>query len=253
MRIPVLTERDKSLLNVLDDYGVLSTKQLKKLIFDNTNMRTVLRRLRILEKEAKVITRTSGLSGGGLAWLLTAKGIKLVDASYNQSAVNKNTLDHDVFVNDIRIHLESYGIGKGWKSGHVLKRKMLVNKSPSEGEKDVVPDGFFAVHTKTGLKVVAMELERYAKAKSRYRLVFSKYARKNINFIWYIVPNEKFGLHLSELWKPYSNCNKNQILFWSYIDEVMSDPNEIAFRTKEKVFLLKDIFQLSKPDINIGK
>ena len=63
------TERDLLLLEQLESYGVLSTQQIRELIFQGINTRTVLRRLRLL-KQRGFIFSSEGLPNGGLAWEL---------------------------------------------------------------------------------------------------------------------------------------------------------------------------------------
>ncbi|MCY4513500.1 MAG: hypothetical protein OXB86_07415 [Bdellovibrionales bacterium] len=45
------TKRDWFLLERLENFGILSTQQIRELIFNGINTRTVLRRLRLLKKE----------------------------------------------------------------------------------------------------------------------------------------------------------------------------------------------------------
>ena len=56
---PGPTKRDLFLLEQLESFGVLSTQQIRKLIFKSTDTRTVLRRLRFTE--TKSIEKTKGL------------------------------------------------------------------------------------------------------------------------------------------------------------------------------------------------
>ena len=63
---PKVTNRDLLLLELLESYGVLSTQQIRGLIFKDINTRTVLRRLRIL-KQRGFIYSSEGLPNGSLA------------------------------------------------------------------------------------------------------------------------------------------------------------------------------------------
>ncbi len=117
MRLPILTKRDRRLLTALDDFGVLSTRQIQCLFFQAVDTRTLLRRLRILEGR-KLIQRTSGLKKGLHAWSLTSTGIAIAGPGGVSCLINKNTLEHDILFNDIRINLEGAGVGTHWKTSY---------------------------------------------------------------------------------------------------------------------------------------
>ena len=102
---PTPTERDIFLLEQLESYGVLSTQQIRELIFKGINTRTVLRRLRLL-KQRGLIFSSEGLPNGGLAWVLSKKSDSLFKHDIENKIINKNTLQHDVAVSSIRIQLE---------------------------------------------------------------------------------------------------------------------------------------------------
>ena len=69
----IKTKRDLLLLNFLANYGMLSTKQIANLFFTDVNIRTVLRRLRILEVN-KLIRRSGKLEANNVfLWLVTEK------------------------------------------------------------------------------------------------------------------------------------------------------------------------------------
>ena len=121
---PKPTERDMFLLEQLESYGVLSTQQIRELIFKGINTRTVLRRLRLL-KQRGFIFSSEGLSNGGLAWVLSKKSASLFKHDIENKIINKNTLQHDVAVSSIRIHLERLKIAESWTSEHILKREVI--------------------------------------------------------------------------------------------------------------------------------
>jgi hypothetical protein len=57
----VITNRDRLLLSQLHLYGMLATNQVRKIVFNDIAVTTVLRRLRILESK-HLIKRIDGLS-----------------------------------------------------------------------------------------------------------------------------------------------------------------------------------------------
>ena len=67
LNTPSPTNRDMLLLEILESYGVLSTQQIRELVFKGINTRTVLRRLRLL-KQRGFIYSVNALPNGALAW-----------------------------------------------------------------------------------------------------------------------------------------------------------------------------------------
>ena len=122
--IPEPTERDLILLETLESYGVLSTQQIRELIFKGINTRTVLRRLRLL-KQRGFIYSSEGLPNGALAWVLSKRSSGLFKHDLETKIINKNTLQHDVAVSSIRIQLERLKIAESWTSEHILKKEVI--------------------------------------------------------------------------------------------------------------------------------
>ena len=208
---PKPTERDLLLLEQLESYGVLSTQQIRELIFKGINTRTVLRRLRLL-KQRGFIYSSEGLPNGGLAWVLSKKSALLFKHDIETKIINKNTLQHDVAISSIRIHLERLKIAENWTSEHILKKEVI--RSIYEKRRDslcymdeppLVPDSLFITKHDEEMKAVALELELSLKSKVRYKKIFSQYKEKeNIWFVWYVVLNRSAGETLSELWDKYA-------------------------------------------------
>ena len=205
------TERDLLLLEQLESYGVLSTQQIRELIFKGINTRTVLRRLRLL-KQRGFIFSSEGLPNGGLAWILSKKSASLFKHDIETKIINKNTLQHDVAISSIRMQLERLKIAESWTSEHILKKE--VAKSIYEEKRNslcymdeplIVPDSLFITKHEEEMKAVALELELTLKSKVRYKKIFSQYRKKEkIWFVWYVVLNRSAGETLSELWDRYA-------------------------------------------------
>ena len=119
---PKPTERDLLLLEQLESYGVLSTQQIREIIFKGINTRTVLRRLRLL-KQRGFIYSSEGLPNGGLAWVLSKKSALLFKHDIETKIINKNTLQHDVAISSIRVHLERLKIAESWTAEHIFKKR----------------------------------------------------------------------------------------------------------------------------------
>ena len=208
---PKPIERDLFFLEQLESYGVLSTQHIRELIFKGINTRTVLRRLRLL-KQRGLIFSSEGLPNGGLAWTLSKKSASLFKHDIETKIINKNTLQHDVAISSIRIHLKRLKIAESWTAEHILKKEVM--KSNYEETRNslcyideplLVPDSLFTTKHEGEMKAVALEPELSLKSKARYKKIFSQYKEKeNIWFVWYVVLNRSAGEVLSELWDKYA-------------------------------------------------
>src|SRR5689334_12522250 len=116
-----ITERDKRLLTMLEDYGLLATAQIRELVFKNTDAHTMMRRLRALRSK-KLIQSCHGLPNGRKVWTLGDLGLRTV-ASDTKVGINRNSLEHDVTVSEVRMKLEAIGAAQGFRSSHFLKSK----------------------------------------------------------------------------------------------------------------------------------
>ena len=167
------------LLGLIDEYGLLSTKQIKKLVFQEVAKRTMLRRLSMLRKKG-FLRASEGLSHGELTWFLTPKAAKRVGADLTLKSLNKNTLFHDVTVNEVRSALLTAGFGTNWKNGHQLK--MQASRHEDWLKEDLsIPDGIFGLKTSSGFKMMALELEMVCKSKRRYQDTFASGTNKTIS------------------------------------------------------------------------
>ena len=208
---PKPTKRDLFLLERLESFGVLSTQQIRELVFKGTDTRTVLRRLRLLKQRGYLLS-SEGLANGGLIWVLSKKGALLFNIEGETKPINRNTLQHDVIVSDVRIQLEKLGVIASWTPEHILKKK--ATKTLCDWEKSlahvedppIVPDSLFIIKNHWGeMKAVALELELSLKSKARYKKIFSQYKnKKELWCVWYVVLNKSFGENLIELWDKYA-------------------------------------------------
>ena len=243
---PKPTERDLLLLEQLESYGVLSTQQIRELIFKGINTRTVLRRLRLL-KQRGFIFSSEGLPNGGLAWILSKKSALLFKYNIETKIINKNTLQHDVGVSSIRIQLERLKIAESWTAEHILKKEVVKssyeerrNSFSYTDESPLIPDSLFTTKHEGEMKAVALELELSLKSKARYKKIFSQYKEKEkIWFVWYVVLNRSAGEVLSELWDKYALWGDCQFAYSTLKEIFTSDfklpePREAEERKKRK-------------------
>ena len=208
---PNPTKRDLFLLEKLESFGVLSSQQIRELVFKGTDTRTVLRRLRLLKKRGYLFS-SEGLPNGGLVWVLSKKGALLFNIEGETKPINRNTLQHDVIVSDVRIQLEKLGVIASWTPEHILKKKASKTfreweKSLSRvGDPPIVPDSLFIIKNHWGeMRAVALELELSLKSKARYKKIFSQYKnKKELWCVWYVILNKSFGESLLELWNKYA-------------------------------------------------
>ncbi len=221
-----LTKRDILLLQVLGDYELLSTRQLRSLVFPGIRKTTALRRLRKLENE-KLIRRIHGLKGGEFVWSLLMSGANRIHRDSCIERINRNSIEHDVLLNDIRIHLERMKIVTGWHTEQAIRRAS--SKSNSEIRNNLNPDAIASVRTPNGNEAVAIELELFAKNSSRYRKTFSQYGEiKSLWAIWYVVPTFSLGKRVTKEWlKAHSNEGCPQFYFL-LISEVLHPDSPIT-------------------------
>ena len=106
-----LTGRDLYFLEGLNSYFLLTTKQIRRLYFKETDIRTVLRRLRQLHR-ADYIRRFKGGETGECIWTLGKKSEQILAQEIKLKGLNRNTLAHDLKVNDLRLHLYDLAIGR---------------------------------------------------------------------------------------------------------------------------------------------
>ena len=194
-----LQSRDERLFLLLSRYGVLSTRQIRSIAFDRISQTTVLRRLRLLEKN-EFIVRVLGLEGGLCAWALCRAGARKIGAELPFRYTNRNATEHEVVLSEFRIGLERLGFAKDWTSGMEIKRQGYRDSRRSTTEQ-FIPDGLFTAYRQGKPQVIAVELELHAKANARYQKLFKQYATKStLGLIWYVVPKRGIGETVLREW-----------------------------------------------------
>lgn len=236
-----LTKRDLRLFNLLDSYGFLSTSQINTQIFEGVNYRTVLRRLRKLQ-QMHYLTRTNFYKGGITSWHLTTKGASVLGTKPMFKSLNKNTIEHDLKANDVRIALHQLGCFNNWISSHYLKQN-VARESPFGKQTDTIPDWLCTARSWEKSKTLAVELELSWKGIRRMRYILRKYMdKKSLDHLWYIVPTKKFGERLSKVASEY-NVDRNkgaEWFMWSLFDDVIE-----SARTSS-IFTLKETLNPQK-------
>lgn len=181
----VIQERDREILRKISKYAVLSTSQIANLLFHGVAHTTIMRRLRALEK-AKYTHRNVPLDDGTNTWILGLEGRRFTNQKPTLMFMNRNTIGHDVLVNDVRILFESLNIGHDWTPEWVMKSRAMRNDRHRQSER-VIPDGLMIESVSGRSTVFAMELERTRKSQQRYDKVLYQYGlRDTVDVIWYI-------------------------------------------------------------------
>lgn len=181
----IIQERDQEILRNLSKYAVLSTHQIANLLFNGVTHTTMMRRLRGLEK-AKYIHRGVPLDDGTNTWILGLEGRRLMNQMPTSVFMNRNTIEHDVLLTDVRMLLESLNLAKDWTPEWAMKSQGMRNDRRRPSER-VIPDGLMIESVKGESYAIAVELERTRKSAKRYGRILYQYSSKNsLNVIWYI-------------------------------------------------------------------
>ena len=211
----IKTKRDLLLLNFLADYGMLSTKQIANLFFTDVNIRTVLRRLRILE-ENKLIRRSGKLEANNeFLWLVTEKTGNDLGKKYLKLFCSRANIGHDYQLTSLRLILEKLGLVNHWISEHEIKGHIFSKYKMRDAKDKHIPDAIFDSEV-AGYKVAnAVELELTLKSKDRYKKIINQYLYKDdLHSVWYFV-NSRSLLNIlkDQFSKEYSSFSKVKIFF----------------------------------------
>lgn len=208
--------RDEKLCQYLLSFGFLSSEQIHKLLFKNVKKRTMLRRLRNLKKK-KVIDRFESSKGGIILWTLTSKQVSKMGSDFVMKNINRSTLDHDLSVNDLRIHFELKGLGSSWRSSHYLRFKASAGRRPQERLPETIPDWLVTLKG----RVFAIEVELNFKGIKRMERVLSLYAeKKSIQHLWYFVPSEQMKTQFIKLAQRYALTRGKSWIKVSLLSEI---------------------------------
>lgn len=211
----IKTKRDLLLLNFLADYGMLSTKQIANLFFTDVNIRTVLRRLRILE-ENKLIRRSGKLEANNeFLWLVTEKTGNDLGKKYLKLFCSRANIGHDYQLTSLRLILEKLGLVNHWISEHEIKGHIFSKYKMRDAKDKHIPDAIFDSEV-AGYNVAnAVELELTLKSKDRYKKIINQYLYKDdLHSVWYFV-NSRSVLNIlkDQFSKEYSSFSKVKIFF----------------------------------------
>jgi len=249
-----LQTRDKELLGAVLKYGLLSTQQIGELFFKDLHHTTLMRRLRILEKE-KLILRIDALPNHQSAWSLGADGAKILGVEPPGRFTNRNTTLHDVTVSEVRITLEKIGLCQDFTSEMEMKKRINWKIGSTEKEFMQVPDGIFTATAKGNdvSSVVAMEVELHPKNHARYRKIMRHYLQnQSIQYVWYFVKTKGIANTIHKEWRSLKGQDSSQGLLFTELGEANKNPETITVYSTHDGKWLKfcDRFNLPNRDEN---
>ena len=214
-----ITPRDRKLFRHLSNYGMLTTKHINEIIFDGIATTTVLRRLRMLEEE-RFLKRLTGLESQDVLWTITDKAALLGEGEQFKRYWNKNSLDHDFKLLNLRLALERQGIAKSWIPEHEIRFLVFKKYGIKAAQKMLVPDGLMITEVQSTKVSVAIELELSLKNKDRLKNIFFRYLEKMTSPTFGILPRHDYELPPQSMGKCQS-AKSSIKLRCSILDEVM--------------------------------
>lgn len=151
----------------------------------------MLRRLRLLHKR-KILNRYVSFKGGEIIWAIHPEFSKKIALDFVINTINRQNLNHDLIVNDVRVEVEKLGsIGLNWKSSHYFRYIVSLDKKNFDRLPDTIPDWFVSFNLNGRLVNCAIEVELHYKGKHRMERVLGLYAqKKSIGVLWYLVPTQ---------------------------------------------------------------
>lgn len=236
------TNRDQNFIAALGNYGLLSTTIIVEKYFNNVDYSTVLRRLRILEKEG-LIRRASLLMTTENLWAIAPKGVRKMNLENFKCYWNQASIDHDFKLIKLRMFLEELGIIKEWIPEHVIRSMVYKKYSLREAKNKLIPDGIFETQVDEISHSMAIELELNLKSQSRYKRILGQYqSKENLLGVWYIVPSLSMLNKLKSYWvSTYSRYTSGKIYF-SLLDDLLTFKEESVLYSINDKMLLKEFF-----------
>lgn len=239
--------RDRTLLEKLYDYGMLSTAHINQLIFGGIAKTTTLRRLRILEK-AKTIRRIGGLESGQYLWFLSTKGAELIGRSAIKSNWNKNLLDHDHKLLCLRLLMEEHFSISKWTGEHELRHIALAKYGVQGIKNKLIPDSIFMTFCEGKMKAHALELELTLKSKDRIRSVLRRYLEKSgLTCIFYVSATQNILRSVLQQWKVMNNGLRGAKLYGILHTDLLSNPQRATLYANDQPLPIRAVLPAHRP------
>lgn len=238
------TNRDQHLLSGLGNYGLLSTTVIVEKYFNNVDYSTVLRRLRILEKEG-LMRRAGLLMTTENLWAIAPKGAKKMSLENFKCYWNQASIDHDFKLIKLRMFLEELGIVKKWIAEHVIRSMIYKKYSLRDAKNKLIPDGIFETKIDNSSHSMAIELELNLKSQSRYNKILGQYQwNKDLHGVWYIVPNLAILNKLKDYWNRTTSSYTDGKIYFSLLDDLLTFKGESLLYSINEKYLLNEFFKM---------
>lgn len=217
-----LQPRDRNILDALARYGVLSTNQIGELFFSGVAHTTLMKRLRLLEKE-KWLKRGATLNNAENTFSLGFKARALYPERESNRFTNRSTIHHDVLLSSVRLRLEQLGLAKEWAPEFEIRAKALRNQWRSRDE-IVIPDGLWIESIHGDFKAIAVELELTVKSRARYLEIFKRHFifSANIFRYFYVVNSVREARRIAEAAQASEGFSAKQLWFVT-VDSIFKD------------------------------
>ncbi len=192
-------------------------------MFTGIDKKTMLRRLRLLQKR-KVLSRFTSFKGGEIIWAIHPEYARKIAQDFMIKSINRQNLYHDLVVNDVRLEVERLKLGSNWKSSHYFRFVASLDKKNLDRLPDTLPDWFVTLNLNGYAVNCALEVELHYKGKHKMERVLGLYAqKKSIGVLWYLVPNQSMKNKLLELGVYYQKIKGRGSFKVSLIDEFIRD------------------------------
>ncbi|UYL10273.1 replication-relaxation family protein [Bdellovibrio sp. SKB1291214] len=224
----------------LKKYGVLSTPQVIRLHFQSIAKTTALRRLRALD-HGTFIRRSVPLDDGTSTWTLGLKGKRLLAVEESMQFSNRNTIYHDVLLNDVRMKFEDMGLARDWTPEYHLKSHAFKNYKYRHAKEQLIPDGMLIEPIRGKDVEIAIELELTRKSESRYKDIFREYRDINLDHVWYFVRSIKDKEIISRIAESCYLFDSKILLFSDVSDFLKDEVPQVYFADKQEPMPLSSI------------
>ena len=244
-----ITKRDQLLLLKLQNYSMLTTNQVRELVFGNIDITTVLRRLRVLEGE-KLIARVKGLESTENLWVLTENGADIGNLKLWKRNFPKGLLEHDHKLVTLRLAFETIGIAKSWIPEHEIRSKVCQRHGIRSMKDRLIPDALMGAEINGRSHTIAVELELNLKNKRRYEKIFDQYSSKpGVEIIWYVIRHKSQMGILLKYWKRYVYLMNGKKIYFSILEDVLQNlENSILYSQSPRK--LSEVFKIDVTPID---
>ena len=223
-----LQPRDRNILDALARYGVFSTNQVGNLFFKGVAHTTLMKRLRLLEKE-NWLKRGATLNNAENTFSLGFKANALYPERESNRFSNRSTIHHDVLLSSVRLRLEGLNLAKEWTPEFEIRAKALRNQWRSRDE-IVIPDGLWIESIHGEFKAIAVELELTVKSRARYLEIFKRHFifSGNIFRYFYVVNTARDAKRIIEAAEKAEGFNVNWLWF-SLVDSILNESDPAVY------------------------